>query len=59
MSVNTQATLELVEQAILSGVQRFIFISTVKVLGDKNFDSPFNDKSQINPNGAYKIKSKC
>ena len=57
--VNTQATLELVEQAILSGVQRFIFISTVKVLGDKNsFDSPFNDKSQINPNGAY-AKSKA
>lgn len=57
--VNTQATYKLVQQALLSGVQRFIFMSTIKVLGDKSsLDNPFTDTSQINPVGAY-AKSKA
>ena len=52
--VNTLATVNLVKQAISSGVKRFIFISTIKVLGDKNSsENPFTHQSLLNPIGPY------
>ena len=33
--INTEATLSLAKQAIEAGVKRFIFISSIKVLGEK------------------------
>lgn len=47
--VNTVGTLNLAKQAAIAGVKRFIFISTIKVLGEKTesgqlfkYDNPFN-----------------
>ncbi len=53
-SVNTQATLALARQAADSGVKRFVFISTVKVLGEYSIrSSPFRPDSVPRPVGPY------
>jgi len=54
--INTDVTLNLAKQAIKAGVKRFIFISSVKVLGEKtNFERPFDHKSKLNPHGPYAL----
>ena len=35
-NINTESTMKLARQAALAGVKRFIFISTIKVLGESN-----------------------
>ena len=49
---NYNATINLAQQADLIGVKKFIFISTVKVLGDKN-DRPFDSEAMFNPSDPY------
>ena len=49
---NCDATINLAKQADLMGVKKFIFISTIKVLGDKN-DRPFDGDSMFNPCDPY------
>ena len=49
---NYKATKNLARQADLIGVKKFIFISTVKVLGDKN-DRPFDGEAMFNPSDPY------
>ena len=52
--VNTLATLRLAEQAASSGVKRFVFISSVKVLGESNeFAKPFTNLDPLNPQDPY------
>lgn len=52
--VNTEGTLNLARQAASAGVKRFIFISTVKVLGESTaVDKPFEANDQFNPIGPY------
>lgn len=54
--INTDVTLNLARQAIKAGVKRFIFISSVKVLGEKtNFEKPFDHRSKLNPQGPYAL----
>tara|TARA_B100002052_G_C15886379_1_gene601750 strand:- start:5306 stop:6244 length:939 start_codon:yes stop_codon:yes gene_type:complete len=57
--INFRGTLNLAQQAARAGVKRFIFISTIKVNGEKTFeDSPFRFDSQRLPEDAY-AKSKA
>lgn len=53
---NTLGTLNLAKQAALAGVKRFIFISSIKVLGEKTTpDKPFNSNNGLNPQDPYSV----
>jgi nucleoside-diphosphate-sugar epimerase len=52
-AVNTVATLALARQAAEAGVKRFIFLSTIKVLGDSTSGSAFNADTKPAPMDAY------
>jgi len=51
-SVNVDGTLNLAHQAAESGVERFIFISSIGVNGNNN-RLPFTEDDWSNPTGAY------
>lgn len=54
--VNTVGTLNLAEKAAIAGVKRFIFISTVKVLGEKTKNGQaFKNNDSLNPQDPYSI----
>lgn len=51
---NYQGTLTLAEQAAAAGVKRFVFLSTVKVMGEHNPQGrPFSDADTPAPEDAY------
>jgi len=52
---NVQGTLTLANQAIQAGVKRFIYLSTIKVNGEKTLASPFTADDVINPSDPYAI----
>ena len=52
-AVNTRATLALARQSAAAGVKRFIFLSTIKVLGDSTSSSAFNADTEPAPMDAY------
>ncbi|MBV2127798.1 UDP-glucose 4-epimerase family protein [Arsukibacterium indicum] len=53
-AVNTEGTLNLARQAAESGVKRFIFISSVKVNGEKTITGkPFSAGQPVSPQDAY------
>lgn len=52
-AVNTVATLALARQAAEAGVKRFIFLSTIKVLGDSTSASVFNADTKPAPMDEY------
>lgn len=55
-TVNTEGTQRLVEQAITAGVQRFIFISSIKVNGEETRPgAPFTPETLPSPCDAYGI----
>jgi nucleoside-diphosphate-sugar epimerase len=52
--VNTEGTINLARQAAASGVTRFIFISSIKVNGDRTSNNKaFSSKSITRPFGSY------
>ena len=53
--VNTAGTINLAEQASKAGVRRFIFISTVKVVGEISSDDGFTENSPCKPEDPYSI----
>ena len=54
--INTLATLNLADQAAKAGVKRFIFISTIKVLGETTLPGrPFTNQDPLNPQDPYSI----
>lgn len=54
--VNTDLTIRLAEKAAKNGVKRFIFVSTVKVLGENTQpDKPFANESDMNPEDFYAL----
>lgn len=53
--VNVAGTLALANQAVRSGVKRFIFISSIGVNGNETFGEAFSDSDQPNPVGPYAI----
>lgn len=54
--VNVQGTLNLARQCVDAGIKRFIYVSTIKVLGEDTPDgTSFNESSKYNPKDAYSI----
>jgi nucleoside-diphosphate-sugar epimerase len=51
--VNVQGTRRLAEQAVAAGVRNFVYLSSVKVLGEATQSEPFDDKSLPNPQDPY------
>lgn len=56
--MNVEATLRLAQAAKNVGVRKFIFLSSVKVNGERTFDRPFHADDTPNPEDAYG-HSKC
>ena len=55
-SINTYGTIDLARSAEMSGVKRFIFLSSIKVNGEStNINAPFSIDSIENPQDAYSI----
>jgi nucleoside-diphosphate-sugar epimerase len=54
--INVDASLNLANQAILAGVKRFIYLSSIKVNGEFTLaDKPFTETDIANPQDAYAI----
>lgn len=54
--VNVQGTLRLAQQAAQAGVRRFVYISSIKALGEATLvDQPFTEESPAHPSDAYGI----
>ncbi len=53
--INSKPTLKLAEQAAISGVKRFIFISSIKVNGEFTTDKPFAADDLPHPDGPYAL----
>lgn len=52
--VNVEATLNLARQAVQAGVQRFVYVSTVKVNGESSAEGhAFSEASVPDPSGVY------
>ena len=57
--INTVGTLNLARQAAKAGVQRFIFVSTIKVNGETTSGLPaFTEQSRLTPQGPYGISKR-
>lgn len=56
LQFNTESTLRLATQAAAAGVRRFVYLSSVKVLGESTrIDEPFAYDSPLAPEDAYGI----
>ena len=53
--VNRNATLRLAQGAVDAGVRRFIYISSIGVLGNTTIDKIFNNRSKYNPQESYAV----
>jgi nucleoside-diphosphate-sugar epimerase len=53
--VNTDATLQLARAAARAGAGRFVFMSTVKVNGERTTGRPFSDRDVPAPVGPYAV----
>lgn len=51
---NTEGTLNLARQCAAAGVRRFVFVSSIKVLGEGR-DSPYQPYDEAHPEGPYAI----
>lgn len=51
--VNVEGTRSIAHAAVAAGVQRFIFVSTVKVHGESTSTMPFSEDSPANPGNPY------
>jgi nucleoside-diphosphate-sugar epimerase len=54
-SVNTEGSIALARAAATAGVKRFIYLSTVKVIGERTEGVPFSDASIPYPSDPYAI----
>jgi nucleoside-diphosphate-sugar epimerase len=52
-AINVDATMRLAEQAARQGVRRFVFVSSVKVNGERTTDQPFRADDPPAPEDAY------
>lgn len=53
--INVRGTRQLAKAAINHNVKRFIYLSTVKVNGEKTIDIPFRAEEQPRPQDAYSL----
>jgi nucleoside-diphosphate-sugar epimerase len=51
--INTDATIKLAEQCVIAGVKKFIFLSSISVLGNYTNYKPFTQSDKANPLGKY------
>lgn len=51
--VNVEGTRRLAEQAAACGVRRFVYLSSVKALGEETIERPFDERSVPAPTTAY------
>lgn len=51
--INHQATLHLAREAAYQGVKRFVFLSSIQVLGNTSQALPFSNQSPLNPQSPY------
>lgn len=51
--VNVDATVALAREAARAGVGRFVFLSTVKVNGERTTDAPYTERDAPHPEGLY------
>ncbi len=55
-AVNVEGTLNLARQAAKAGVKRFIFLSTIKVLGENTvLGKPFTNDDNLDPQNPYSV----
>lgn len=54
-SINVRGTMNLARAAILYGVRRFVFVSSIKVNGEHTMEKPFNEQDEPRPLDAYGI----
>lgn len=54
-AVNTEATCLLAKAAVASGVRRFVYLSSIKVLGEGSTASKYTEKSPENPVDPYAL----
>jgi len=54
-SVNVNATARLAQAAALAGVARFVYVSSVKVHGERTSGVPFNEHSPLAPDDEYAV----
>lgn len=52
-AVNTAATVNLARQAVAAGVRRFVYVSTIKVNGERTSGRPFRAEDNPQPEDAY------
>ncbi|MCU7835157.1 MAG: SDR family oxidoreductase [gamma proteobacterium symbiont of Taylorina sp.] len=53
--VNTLGSMRLAKQAVEAGVKRFIYLSTIKVNGERTSKTPFYADDQPNPREPYAV----
>lgn len=54
--VNTNGTVALANASVKAGVKRFVYLSTIKVNGERTLDDhPFNDDDPVNPDDPYAV----
>lgn len=53
--INVEGTRCLAQHASRSGVRRFLFLSSIKVNGERTFDEPFSASQPPNPEDSYGI----
>ncbi|HBC3556800.1 TPA: NAD-dependent epimerase/dehydratase family protein [Vibrio parahaemolyticus] len=61
-TVNYEGTMRLASEAVLAGVKRFVFISTIGVNGSSTKDFAFSKDSKAYPHNSYaysKYKAEC
>ena len=57
--VNVEGTLNLAKQAADAGVKRFVFLSTIKVIGDTTLPCrPFTERAELMPSDSYAISKR-
>ena len=55
---NVEGTLRLARSAAAAGVKKFVFLSSVKALGEATPDGPFTDSSPADPRDPYGVSKR-
>lgn len=53
--VNVEGSVALAKEAMLAGVKRFVYLSSIGVHGNFTSDAPLSEESDINPHDLYAI----
>lgn len=53
--INTEATYQLAVQSKKNGVKKFIYLSTIKVNGEKTYTAPFKSSDAPHPSDSYSV----